>query len=123
MNPLIAVEKLVKVYRSGDSELRALDGVSFSVERGAFVSVMGPSGSGKSTLMNILGCLDVPTEGTYRLDGIDVREQSRAELARIRNVKLGFVFQGFNLLARADAVENVELPLLFAGTPSRAIRP
>ena len=110
---MIDVRDLVKVYHSGEGELRALGGVSFGVERGEFVSVMGPSGSGKSTLMNILGCLDVPTAGSYILDGVDVERQSRKELARIRNRKLGFVFQGFNLLARSNAMENVELPLLY----------
>ena len=112
---IIEVKNLVKVYKTGDIELRALDDVSFKIERGEFVCVMGPSGSGKSTMMNILGCLDVPTDGHYELDGVDVKNQTKAELADIRNQKLGFVFQGFNLLPKADAVENVELPLLYRG--------
>jgi putative ABC transport system ATP-binding protein len=119
---LIEVSGLVKVYRSGEMTLRALDDVSFSVEAGEFVCVMGPSGSGKSTMMNILGCLDVPSEGRYILDGIDVKKQSRSELARIRNRKLGFVFQGFNLLPRANAIENVEMPLLYRNVPGRERR-
>ena len=117
--PLIEVEDLVKVYRTGDVELRALDGVSFSVAHGEFVAVMGPSGSGKSTTMNMLGCLDSPTEGRYLLDGRDVARLSGDELARVRNEKLGFVFQGFNLLPRLSAVDNVALPLVYSGVPSR----
>ena len=117
--PLIEVEDLVKIYRTGDVELRALDGVSFSVAHGEFVAVMGPSGSGKSTTMNMLGCLDSPTEGRYLLDGRDVARLSGDELARVRNEKLGFVFQGFNLLPRLSAVDNVALPLVYSGVPSR----
>ena len=117
--PLIEVEELVKVYRTGDVELRALDGVSFSVAHGEFVAVMGPSGSGKSTTMNMLGCLDSPTQGRYLLDGRDVARLSGDELAKVRNEKLGFVFQGFNLLPRLSAVDNVALPLVYSGVPSR----
>ena len=119
---IIEVRDLTKIYVTGDIELRALDGVSFKIERGEFVCVMGPSGSGKSTMMNILGCLDVPTGGHYELDGVDVKDQTKAELADIRNQKLGFVFQGFNLLPKVDAVENVELPLLYRGVGSSARR-
>lgn len=115
---IIEVKNLTKIYKTGDVELHALDGVSFKIERGEFVCVMGPSGSGKSTTMNILGCLDVPTSGHYELDGLNVKNQSKAELADIRNRKLGFVFQGFNLLPKIDAVENVELPLLYRGVAS-----
>ncbi|MDR2527636.1 MAG: ABC transporter ATP-binding protein [Synergistaceae bacterium] len=116
---LIEVRDLVKTYRSGDSELRALDGVSFSIQRGEFVAIMGPSGSGKSTTMNMLGCLDSPTGGVYILDGRDVSKLSDNELARVRNVKLGFIFQGFNLLPRLNALENVALPLVYAGVDSQ----
>ncbi len=115
---IISVKDLVKIYKTGDVELHALDGVSFDIQKGEFVCVMGPSGSGKSTMMNILGCLDVPTSGVYELDGVNVKNQNKAELADIRNQKLGFVFQGFNLLPRVDAVENVELPLLYRGIKS-----
>ncbi|HOU33396.1 MAG TPA: ABC transporter ATP-binding protein [Synergistaceae bacterium] len=117
--PLLEVRGVTKIYRTGDGELRALDHVSFTVLRGEFVAIMGHSGSGKSTMMNVLGCLDSPTDGTYRLDGRDVGHLSRDELARVRNEKIGFVFQGFHLLPRATALENVELPLLYAGVSSR----
>ena len=116
---LIDVRDIVKIYHTGDVELRALDGVSFSVERGEFVSIMGHSGSGKSTMMNILGCLDVPDGGEYALDGERTDRLSKDELAKIRNAKIGFVFQGFNLLPRATALENVELPLIYSGVPGK----
>ncbi len=115
---IVEVENLVKIYKTGDIELRALDNVTCSINEGEFVCIMGPSGSGKSTMMNILGCLDVLTSGKYILDGISVKGQSRAALADIRNHKIGFVFQGYNLLQKADALENVEMPLMYRGVPS-----
>ena len=110
---VIEISKVKKVYTMGSNKVFALRGVDLTVERGEMIAVMGTSGSGKSTLMNILGCLDVPTEGAYSLDGIRVDGMSRNDLADLRNAKLGFVFQGFNLLARTSAIENVELPLLY----------
>jgi putative ABC transport system ATP-binding protein len=115
---LLELDQVTKVYEMGDQQVHALAGVSLSIEQADLVAVMGASGSGKSTLMNVLGCLDRPTTGTYRLEGEDVSKRSRAELAHVRNRTIGFVFQSFNLLARTTARENVELPLLYAGTPS-----
>ena len=111
--PLIRVQELTRTYHLGDHAVHALRGVSLEVARGDFVAVMGPSGSGKSTFMNLLGCLDTPTSGRYQLDGQDVATLSRDELAAVRSRRLGFVFQGFNLLPRVTALENVELPLLY----------
>ena len=116
MDSLIEVENLVKVYSLGEVEVTALQGVSLLVDRGEFVAIMGASGSGKSTFMNILGFLDRPTNGQYLLEDINGENLSRDELAEIRNRKIGFVFQGFNLLSRTSALENVELPLVYAGT-------
>ena len=116
---LIEARKISKVYRLGDIDLRALDGISSTIEKSEFVAIMGQSGSGKSTFMNILGCLDTPTDGQYLLDGINTGQLSRDARAEIRNKKLGFVFQGFNLLSRTSALENVELPMLYNGSPAR----
>ena len=114
---LIEIKNLIKTYATGDTSFNALDNVSLSVEKGEFVAIMGASGSGKSTCMNILGCLDKPTSGTYFLDGIDVSKMSMDELSAIRNLKLGFVFQGFNLISRTSALENVEMPMIYKGVP------
>ncbi|HXY54002.1 MAG TPA: ABC transporter ATP-binding protein [Nitrospirota bacterium] len=116
---LIEARDVSKVYHLGDIDLEVLRSVSTTIVKGEFVAIMGPSGSGKSTFMNILGCLDQPTGGTYLLEGTDVGRLSRDELAEIRNKKIGFVFQGFNLLSRTTAIENVELPLLYDGHAAR----
>jgi putative ABC transport system ATP-binding protein len=111
---MIEIENITKVYQMGETEVRALDGVSLKIEDGEWVAITGPSGSGKSTLMAILGCLDSPTSGSYQLDGIDVAKMRDDQLAAVRNQKIGFVFQQFNLLSRTSALENVALPLLYA---------
>ena len=116
---VIDVREVTKTYVLGDVRVEALRGLTFGIARGEYVAIMGPSGSGKSTLMNVLGCLDRPTTGTYRLDGIDVSQLDDNQLAEIRLKKLGFVFQGFNLLARTDALRNVTLPLFYAGVPAK----
>jgi putative ABC transport system ATP-binding protein len=117
-NILIKTEDLQKVYQMGTEEVHALRGVSFEIHRGEYVAIMGPSGSGKSTMMNLIGCLDTPTKGKYYLNSRLVSEMNDDELAHIRNKEIGFVFQTFNLLARATALHNVELPLIYNGTPS-----
>ncbi|MBO5750940.1 MAG: ABC transporter ATP-binding protein [Kiritimatiellae bacterium] len=122
MAHLIEIRDLRKTYNVGEEPVHALDGVSAKIDNGEFVAIMGASGSGKSTLLNILGCLDTPTGGSYLLDGIEVARRSRSELAHIRNCKLGFVFQNFNLLPRTRALEQVELPDLYRGAFSRAQR-
>jgi putative ABC transport system ATP-binding protein len=117
--PLIETRDLWKTYVMGDEEIHALKGVSIAIERGEYVAIMGPSGSGKSTLMNLIGCLDTPSKGTYLLNGKEVSQMNDNELARIRNEEIGFVFQTFNLLPRATALHNVELPLVYAGVPAK----
>jgi putative ABC transport system ATP-binding protein len=120
--PLIQIDELTKVFKMGEIEIHALDGVSFSIEKGEMISIMGPSGSGKSTLMSIVGCLDVPTSGSYVLDGSPVEKMNDTQLADVRNRKIGFVFQQFNLLSRTSALENVELPLTYTGLGARAVK-
>ena len=117
---VISLKDVHKIYRTGDIEVHALRGVSLEVRRGEFVAVMGPSGSGKSTMMNLIGCLDRPTSGTYILDGIDVSTMSKNQRADTRNTKIGFVFQSFNLLPRTSALDNVELPLIYSNDSHRA---
>jgi putative ABC transport system ATP-binding protein len=119
---MIEIENVTKIYKLGDTEVRALDGVSLKIEKGEMVAIMGPSGSGKSTLMAILGCLDVPTSGAYRLDGLNVDSLTDNQLADVRNRKIGFVFQQFNLLARTTALDNVMLPLTYGGVSGRKRR-
>ena len=116
---MIEIENITKIYQMGETEVRALNGVSLKINDGEWVAITGPSGSGKSTLMAILGCLDSPTSGTYRFDGTDVAKMRDDELAAVRNKKIGFVFQQFNLLARTSALENVELPLLYSSVNHR----
>lgn len=113
--PVIQIQDLMKVYQMGNQEVRALNGVSFDVQENEYIAIMGPSGSGKSTLMNLIGCLDTPTVGTYILNNQDVSELEDAELAEVRNREIGFVFQTFNLLPRTDCLSNVELPLIYSG--------
>lgn len=122
MAHLIDIRDMYKIYAIGAEPVHALDGVSLAVDEGEFVAIMGSSGSGKSTMLNILGCLDVPTSGSYLLDGVEVAARTRTELAQIRNRKLGFVFQNFNLLPRTSALENVELPDLYMGRLGRRAR-
>ena len=116
---MIHVEELTKIYQMGDNEVRALDGVGFTIEKGEMVAIMGPSGSGKSTLMSIIGCLDVPTSGRYTIDDVAVENMDETRLADVRGRKIGFVFQQFNLLARTSALENVKLPLTYAGVSGK----
>lgn len=120
--PVIDIQNVTKVYQMGETEVAALRGITLAIERGEMVSIMGPSGSGKSTLMNIIGCLDQPTDGIYRLDDVDVHKLDDDALAAIRNQKIGFVFQSFNLLPRTSALDQVELPMIYAGRADRRKR-
>jgi putative ABC transport system ATP-binding protein len=122
MEPIISVRNLMKTYLMGEIEVQALRGVSFDIDKGEFVAIMGPSGSGKSTLMNLLGCLDTPTDGEYILDGLPVEQLDKDLLSAVRNRKIGFIFQQFNLLPRSTALENVELPLIYKGNVKKAER-
>jgi putative ABC transport system ATP-binding protein len=122
MKPLIQLTNLTKMYQVGDQIIHALQGVNLTIREGEFVAIMGPSGSGKSTMMNMLGCLDKPSNGEYLLDGTEVMKANDKQLAHIRNEKIGFVFQSFNLLARTSAVMNVELPMLYANVPAKERR-
>src|SRR5512136_427253 len=117
--PVIEIEDIKKIYKMGETEVHALRGATLIIYEGELVSIMGPSGSGKSTLMNVIGCLDQPTSGLYKLDGVDVHTLKDNQLAEIRNRKIGFVFQQFNLLPRTTALQNVELPLIYSGTSAR----
>jgi putative ABC transport system ATP-binding protein len=119
---MIEIENVYKIYRMGDAEVHALDGLSLKIAAGEWVAIVGPSGSGKSTLMNVIGCLDQPTSGSYKLDGVEVAKMNDRDLARVRNRKIGFVFQTFNLLSRTTALANVELPLVYAGAHDRRKR-
>jgi putative ABC transport system ATP-binding protein len=119
---MLELENITKVYKAGQTEVPALQGISCRIESGEMISIVGPSGSGKSTLMNIIGCLDKPTSGRYRLDGTEVSELNDNQLAEIRNKKIGFVFQSFNLLSRTTALANVELPLIYSGASNRRQR-
>ena len=120
MGSLVDIKNIHKIYNPGENEVRALDGVSLKIERGEYVAIIGQSGSGKSTLMNMLGCLDVPSSGSYFLNGQDVSHMTDNELSDIRNKEIGFIFQGFNLIPGLTALENVELPLVYRGIAKRA---
>ena len=119
MSALVEIQDISKIYNPGENEVRALDHISLTIQKGEFVAIIGPSGSGNSTLMNMIGCLDVPTEGTYILNGQNVSKLSDNELSDIRNQEIGFIFQGFNLIANLTAQENVELPLIYRGVPKK----
>src|SRR2546426_9121191 len=120
--PLVELRNVSKIYRLGDEEIRALDDVSLDIAEGEFISIIGPSGSGKSTLMHILGCLDSPTKGTIQLDGVMIHDASSRQLAALRNQKIGFVFQFFNLLPKLNVVQNVELPMIYSGISAKQRR-